>query len=159
LRGRAIFGNDFAIGLQAITIELSDAVGRHVQIQKESTFVQNEGSMMIHDNIAPSRSMAAARQLARQLGRQLFGAGLMACVLALAACGGGDGAGSGGNPASGGNGSNGGNGPSTNQPLPVGAFVPLSWSSVDPATQYTLTDGTLVTRVGGRVRDRHAREQ
>ncbi|CAG9182466.1 hypothetical protein LMG32289_05094 [Cupriavidus pampae] len=116
---------------------------------------------MIHSKIAPSRSMAAARQLGRQLGRQLFGAGIVACVLALAACGGGDGssAGSGGNPAGGGNGSNGGNGPSTNQPLPVGAFVPLSWSSVDPATQYTLTDGTLVTRVGGRVRDRHAREQ
>lgn len=29
----------------------------------------------------------------------------------------------------------------------------------DPVTQYTLADGTLVTQVGGRTRDRHAREQ
>jgi hypothetical protein len=36
--------------------------------------------------------------------------------------------------------------------------TPLSWAP-DPATQYTLADGTLVTRVGGRTRDRHAREQ
>ena len=35
----------------------------------------------------------------------------------------------------------------------------LSWSQTDPATQYTLADGTLVTQIGGRVRDRHAREQ
>jgi hypothetical protein len=35
--------------------------------------------------------------------------------------------------------------------------TPLSWAP-DPATQYTLADGTLVTRVGGRTRDRHARE-
>jgi CxxC motif-containing protein (DUF1111 family) len=39
------------------------------------------------------------------------------------------------------------------------AYTPLSWAQPDPATQYTLADGTLVTRVGGRTRDRHAREQ
>ena len=38
-------------------------------------------------------------------------------------------------------------------------FTPLSWSQTDPSTQYTLADGTLVTQIGGRVRDRHAREQ
>lgn len=38
------------------------------------------------------------------------------------------------------------------------SYVPLSWTDDLPATQYTLVDGTLVTRVGGRVRDRHARE-
>ena len=38
-------------------------------------------------------------------------------------------------------------------------YTALSWSQADPATQYTLADGTLVTRIGGRVRDRHAREQ
>ena len=37
-------------------------------------------------------------------------------------------------------------------------FVPLSWTALDPVTQYTLPDGTLVTHVGGRTRDRHARE-
>jgi CxxC motif-containing protein (DUF1111 family) len=35
----------------------------------------------------------------------------------------------------------------------------LSWSVQDPVTQYTLADGTLVTQIGGRTRDRHAREQ
>ena len=39
------------------------------------------------------------------------------------------------------------------------SFTPLSWSQTDPTTQYTLADGTLVTQIGGRVRDRHAREQ
>ncbi len=39
------------------------------------------------------------------------------------------------------------------------SFTPLSWTQQDPTTQYTLTDGTLVTQIGGRVRDRHAREQ
>jgi CxxC motif-containing protein (DUF1111 family) len=39
-----------------------------------------------------------------------------------------------------------------------GEFVPLSWTALDPVTQYTLPDGTLVTHVGGRTRDRHARE-
>ena len=39
------------------------------------------------------------------------------------------------------------------------SYTPLSWAQPDPATQYTLADGTLVTRVGGRTRDRHAREQ
>ena len=37
-------------------------------------------------------------------------------------------------------------------------FVPLSWTQQDPVTQYTLPDGTLVTHIGGRTRDRHARE-
>ena len=39
------------------------------------------------------------------------------------------------------------------------AYTPLSWSQTNPTTQYTLADGTLVTQLGGRVRDRHAREQ
>jgi CxxC motif-containing protein (DUF1111 family) len=39
------------------------------------------------------------------------------------------------------------------------SFVPLSWPNQEPTTQYTLSDGTLVTNVGGRTRDRHAREQ
>jgi CxxC motif-containing protein (DUF1111 family) len=45
-----------------------------------------------------------------------------------------------------------------NTPTATVSFTPLSWSKQDPVTQYTLTDGTLVTSVGGRVRDRHARE-
>jgi CxxC motif-containing protein (DUF1111 family) len=40
-----------------------------------------------------------------------------------------------------------------------GGYKALSWTDPQPATQYTLADGTLVTRVGGRTRDRHAREQ
>lgn len=39
------------------------------------------------------------------------------------------------------------------------AYTPLTYASQDPVTQYTLNDGTLVTQIGGRVRDRHAREQ
>ncbi len=39
------------------------------------------------------------------------------------------------------------------------AYTPLSWADPQPNTQYTLADGTLVTRIGGRTRDRHAREQ
>jgi len=42
--------------------------------------------------------------------------------------------------------------------LPALSYTPLSWADQQPATQYTLADGTLVTRVGGRTRDRHARE-
>jgi CxxC motif-containing protein (DUF1111 family) len=38
------------------------------------------------------------------------------------------------------------------------SYTPLAWAKQDPVTQYTLADGTLVTSVGGRVRDRHARE-
>lgn len=41
----------------------------------------------------------------------------------------------------------------------VQSYTPLSWTQADPTTQYTLADGTLVTQIGGRVRDRHAREQ
>ena len=37
-------------------------------------------------------------------------------------------------------------------------FKPLSWANPQPQTQYVLPNGTLVTRIGGRVRDRHARE-
>jgi CxxC motif-containing protein (DUF1111 family) len=44
-------------------------------------------------------------------------------------------------------------------PVSALGYTPLSWSEQQPATQYTLADGTLVTRVGGRTRDRHAREQ
>ncbi|GAB7129298.1 hypothetical protein JCM19000A_38060 [Silvimonas sp. JCM 19000] len=39
------------------------------------------------------------------------------------------------------------------------AYTPLSFDEQQPATQYTLADGTLVTQIGGRTRDRHAREQ
>jgi CxxC motif-containing protein (DUF1111 family) len=38
------------------------------------------------------------------------------------------------------------------------AFTPLAFAQQESALQYTLQDGTLVTSVGGRVRDRHARE-
>jgi CxxC motif-containing protein (DUF1111 family) len=41
---------------------------------------------------------------------------------------------------------------------PAKSWTPLTWDDPEPATQYTLADGTLVTHVGGRVRDRHARE-
>jgi CxxC motif-containing protein (DUF1111 family) len=55
--------------------------------------------------------------------------------------------------------------PSSSQPASSGgdastqAYTPLTYAQQDPATQYTLADGTLVTQIGGRVRDRHAREQ
>jgi CxxC motif-containing protein (DUF1111 family) len=62
-----------------------------------------------------------------------------------------------------------GAGPPAMFPAPPDAAVPpdfsadgyqaLSWADPQPSTQYTLADGTLVTRVGGRTRDRHAREQ
>jgi CxxC motif-containing protein (DUF1111 family) len=42
-------------------------------------------------------------------------------------------------------------------PSPQG-YTPLYWPYREPATQYALPDGTLVTSIGGRVRDRHARE-
>jgi CxxC motif-containing protein (DUF1111 family) len=38
-------------------------------------------------------------------------------------------------------------------------FTALSWPTQQPVTHYTLADGTLVTQLGGRTRDRHAREQ
>ncbi len=41
----------------------------------------------------------------------------------------------------------------------VASYTPLSWPMQQPLTQYTLADGTLVTQLGGRTRDRHAREQ
>jgi CxxC motif-containing protein (DUF1111 family) len=45
-------------------------------------------------------------------------------------------------------------------PVPAAAtYAPLSWATQQPLTQYTLADGTLVTQLGGRTRDRHAREQ
>ena len=39
------------------------------------------------------------------------------------------------------------------------SYTALTYPQQDPTTQYTLSDGTLVTQIGGRVRDRHAREQ
>jgi CxxC motif-containing protein (DUF1111 family) len=43
---------------------------------------------------------------------------------------------------------------------PVAAtYTALSWPSQQASTQYTLANGTLVTQLGGRTRDRHAREQ
>jgi len=41
---------------------------------------------------------------------------------------------------------------------PSANYQSLSWNDPAPANRYTLPDGTLVTEVGGRVRDRHARE-
>jgi len=38
------------------------------------------------------------------------------------------------------------------------SYTPLRWSNPEPVTTYKLLDGTLVTHVGGRARDRHARE-
>jgi CxxC motif-containing protein (DUF1111 family) len=38
-------------------------------------------------------------------------------------------------------------------------YTPLTYPQTNPSTQYSLADGTLVTQIGGRVRDRHAREQ
>src|SRR5258708_5236405 len=38
------------------------------------------------------------------------------------------------------------------------AYVPLTWPDAAPPTQFVLPDGTLETEIGGRVRDRHARE-
>lgn len=44
-------------------------------------------------------------------------------------------------------------------PVPPSAtYQPLLWPDDAPAIHYTRDDGTLVTHVGGRVRDRHARE-
>lgn len=37
-------------------------------------------------------------------------------------------------------------------------YQPLQWPTTGPQTRYTLPDGTLVTHVAGRVRNRHARE-
>ena len=81
---------------------------------------------------------------------------LFAAVM-LAACGGGKG-GSGGTDNSGSSAGGGGSTPPP-PPPPAPTFTALSWPQSDPDTQYTLADGTLVTQIGGRVRDRHAREQ
>ena len=81
---------------------------------------------------------------------------VLAAVL-LAACGGGKSWGDGGGDGSSSGSSGSGSGSGTDSGGP--GFTALSWSQTDPATQYTLADGTLVTQIGGRVRDRHAREQ
>jgi len=80
---------------------------------------------------------------------------ILPLVMALSACGGADGGSSPGSTT-----------PPTTTPTPPvtppvtpAGYTPLSWAEQQPSTQYTLTDGTLVTRVGGRTRDRHAREQ
>lgn len=113
--------------------------------------------------------------------------GLLLAAALLAGCGGGKSGGDGGSGATGGSGSgsssggsDAGSGTSTGSGSGSGtdpgtgagsgsgttggsataqSFTPLSWSQTDPTTQYTLADGTLVTQIGGRVRDRHAREQ
>jgi CxxC motif-containing protein (DUF1111 family) len=51
-----------------------------------------------------------------------------------------------------------GTGTGTFTPASTEVYTPLAWAKQEPVTQYTLQDGTLVTSVGGRVRDRHARE-
>ena len=43
-------------------------------------------------------------------------------------------------------------------PDEAASYTPLRWNNPEPVTTYKLPDGTLVTRVGGRARDRHARE-
>ena len=90
----------------------------------------------------------------------------LTALLTLAACGGGSGGGS--------DSSNSGSAGATPTPAPTAtpganptpaptpadqAFSPITFSEQQPVTQYTLADGTLVTEVGGRTRDRHAREQ
>jgi CxxC motif-containing protein (DUF1111 family) len=47
----------------------------------------------------------------------------------------------------------------TDTPPAATAYTALSWPEQQADTQYRLADGTLVTRIGGRTRDRHAREQ
>ena len=94
---------------------------------------------------------------------------LVASVLAVAGCGGGksqgdaSGQASSSSPADGSSGSSSPPAPSPGASSPGTAvalsYTPLSWPQQDPTTQYTLADGTLVTQIGGRVRDRHAREQ
>ena len=94
---------------------------------------------------------------------------LVASVLAVAGCGGGksqgdaSGQASSSSPADGSSASSPPPAPSPGASSPGTAvalsYTPLSWPQQDPTTQYTLADGTLVTQIGGRVRDRHAREQ
>src|ERR1700761_1222125 len=95
---------------------------------------------------------------------------LLAAAL-LASCGGGK-AGGGGTGSPAGTGTGTGTGTSTGTGTGTGTssgtgtgnggataqdFTPLSWSQTDPTTQYTLADGTLVTQIGGRARDRPPR--
>jgi CxxC motif-containing protein (DUF1111 family) len=91
---------------------------------------------------------------------------LLLTAAVLAACGGGGGksgsdtgSGSGSGSSSGGSGSGSTSGNGTGGGTTAQSFTPLSWAQSDPTTQYSLADGTLVTQIGGRVRDRHAREQ
>lgn len=93
-------------------------------------------------------------------GSQQFGGSVTVALLSaclLVACGGG------GDEGAPGSGAPVGGGGVTTPPsgeLPAsGAYTALSWPNPQPATQYTLSNGTLVTQIGGRTRDRHAREQ
>jgi len=83
---------------------------------------------------------------------------LIATCAALAACGGGKG-GSSSTPSNTGTGTGNSGTDTGGGTVTTQGYTPLSWTQTDPATQYALADGTLVTQIGGRVRDRHAREQ
>lgn len=83
-------------------------------------------------------------------------------LITLSACGGGGGNSAGGDipqPTPGGGGlSPPDNGPDRPITPPGASYEPLSWSHGMPLTQYVKSDGTLVTRIGIRTRDRHVRE-
>jgi CxxC motif-containing protein (DUF1111 family) len=107
-----------------------------------------------------------ASRPARGISRSLAASVCLALmVTVMTGCGGGGGGGSGSSKVP--DASAGGPNVSEGGAVPVGtvsasnanaSFTALEWGKQEPVTQYALQDGTLVTSVGGRVRDRHARE-